>query len=217
VPSTDERRPVAKTKKAAQNAAQSRESQTAEAGECLTAKKRAFVAEYVKNGMNGAKAAAAAGYSKKGAKESAYRLMAEPAVKAAVEAALRAIEDAGIATRAMVLRELTMIGLFDLRRAFNPNGTLLTPAEMPEEVGRVLAGIETEEIFEGSGQDRTWSGYSKKIKTCDKVKALELLGKHHKLFTDKILIDASESLGEALRKARARIKRPKKESTEAAA
>lgn len=182
----------------------------------LSPKKRAFVAEYIKNGMNGAKAAAAAGYSKKSAKELACRLLKEPAVKAAVEAAVRAIEEEGIATRTQVLRELTMIGLFDIRKAYRDDGTLLTPKEFPDEVAHVVAGIESEEIFDGRGGEREYVGDLKKLKVCDKLGALELLGKHHKLFTDKVEIDASSGLADLLKAARARVSEKRKKAKDSA-
>ena len=69
---------------------------------------------------------------------------------------------------------------------------------------KALASVEVDELFEGTGKDREQTGYTKKIKTTDKLKALELLGKHLKMFTDVTEVRGLEGLGDRLRAARLR-------------
>ncbi len=49
-----------------------------------------------------------------------------------------------------------------------------------------VAGLEVNEMFEGSGDQKHAYGLCKKIKIADKGQNLERLGKHLKLFTDKV-------------------------------
>ena len=51
----------------------------------LTDKQEAFVNEYVNNGFNATKAAIAAGYSEKGARQTASETMAKPYIQEAIE------------------------------------------------------------------------------------------------------------------------------------
>lgn len=87
---------------------------------------------------------------------------------------------------AEVIRELRLLGFADIAGAFKEDGTLMNPADMPEPVRRAIAGFEVMEEFEGSGRDKTQIGYTKKVKFWEKTKALELLGKHLKMWTDKV-------------------------------
>lgn len=95
-----------------------------------------------------------------------------------------------------ILLELKRMGYSDLRGLFKEDGTILQPKEWPEDLARAVASIEVEEIFEGHGEDRTWIGYMKKVKFWPKDRALELMGKHKKLFTDKVEHSGQVSLAD---------------------
>lgn len=145
----------------------------------LSPKQKLFVQEYLKD-KNGARAARAAGYSKKTAREQATRLLSKVYVAKAVETGLaRQIERAQL-TGDMVIAELRKHAFAKLKDAYAKNGKLLSPHDMPEDVQAALHGLETDEIF----ADRFKIGETKKVKLSDKIKALELLGKHFKIFTD---------------------------------
>lgn len=85
-----------------------------------------------------------------------------------------------------VLRELLCFARTDIGQAFDEQGRLKALKDMPEEVRRAISGIETEELFGGSGEDRVEIGQVRKIKFWDKAKGLELLGKHLKMWTEKV-------------------------------
>lgn len=87
---------------------------------------------------------------------------------------------------AEVIRELRLLGFADIGRAFKEDGTLMNPPDMPEAVRRAIAGFEVVEEFEGSGPDKLQIGYTKKVKFWEKTKAIELLGKYLKMWTDKV-------------------------------
>lgn len=146
----------------------------------LPAKMRAFVAAY---SGNATEAARLAGY--KGTPNSlavkGYTLMRDPRVKAAVEAKLEAQNERLQLKGDDVLRELLLIAKSDLRQAFDADGGLKKLSEMPEDIARVLSSVDTDELR----SDGVPIGETRKVKLWDKVKALELLGKHLKLFTEK--------------------------------
>lgn len=147
-------------------------------------KKRVFIAEFIKNGRNGTKAAIKAGFSKKTARQAAARLLSDANVRKAIEeATARVVEKAELRAQD-ILDELRRIGFANLSGAYASDGTLLHPSEMPDDVQVALQAVETEEIFEGRGQLRIKIGESKKVKLADKIRALELLGKNFKLWTD---------------------------------
>jgi phage terminase small subunit len=104
-----------------------------------------------------------------------------------------------------VLQELWRLGTVDIRQAFNADGSMKRIHDIPEDVARAVAGIETDELFDGAGKEREQVGFTRKIKLTDKTRALELLGRHFKMFTDKIEVSGMEALGETLAAARKRL------------
>lgn len=151
----------------------------------LSAKHRVFVNEYIKS-RNATDAARKAGYSKKAAKTTGPRLLANAGVAAAIEKALvRATEKAEL-TVADVLAEMRRVAFFDLSKVFSEDGALKPIHEMDEETRRIVASIETDELYAGRGSKRELIGYSRKVKIADKMKALEMIGRHFKMFTDKV-------------------------------
>lgn len=86
--------------------------------------------------------------------------------------------------REAVLLELRRIGHADIRKLYDDDGNLKDPSEWPTEVAKFVSSIEVNELFEGSGKDREHVGYIKKVKLWNKEKALELLGKNIKMFTE---------------------------------
>jgi phage terminase small subunit len=61
--------------------------------------------------------------------------------------------------------------------AFDDTGALKSPNNWPDDLAAVVASVETDELFEGSGEDRNQIGYTKKLKVWEKVKAIEALSK----------------------------------------
>lgn len=155
----------------------------------LNARQRAFVAAYLKD-PNATKAAIAAGYSKNGAASKGSQLYRNVKIRAAIDAALNRV---GV-TSEVVLGELLRLARCDLSLAFNEDGTLKKIHDIPEDVRRAISGWEQEELYEGADGEKFSLGRTKKVKFWDKTKALELLGKHLKLFTEKVEHSLSTSL-----------------------
>lgn len=166
---------VAKTKAPAKGAT---------AGE-LTPQQARFVAEYLVD-LNATQAAIRAGYSENTAESQGSRLLSVAKVRAAVDAAMQRRSQRVEVKADDVLRELMRLAFVDLGKAYREDGTLLPIHEIPEDVRRAMAGLEVDEIWEGFGEDRRQVGVTRKVKFIDKARALELLGKNLKLFTDKV-------------------------------
>lgn len=151
----------------------------------MNPKQRCFIAEYLKD-KNATQAAIRAGYSKKTANQQASDLLAKPYIREQVSKALRKLEEKSEITAERILKELAHMAFLDIRRAFNADGSLKPIAELPEDIARAMSSAETFEEFVGSGQARLKVGDTKKVKFWDKARALELLGKHLKMFTEKV-------------------------------
>ena len=149
----------------------------------LSRKQQRFVSEYLKD-SNATRAAMRAGYSKKAANMQGHRMLTHPGIKAAIDEKFQALQEKTEISAQKILAELWRVASIDIRQAYSPNGSLKPIHEMPEDIARAIAGVDVDELFEGVGRDRENVGLTKKIRFWDKVRALELLGKHLKLFDD---------------------------------
>lgn len=143
-----------------------------------------FIEAYVANGGNGTQAAIKAGYSPRTAVVQAARLLRYVHVKQAVakrrvDALAKAQDETGLELAA-VLRELAALVHIDPRRLFDAEGRLLDPAAWPDDVAKAVASVEVTEEFQGRGESRERTGFTKKVKFWDKntaiVSALKNLG-----------------------------------------
>lgn len=145
----------------------------------LTDKQELFAREYLKD-LNATQAAIRAGYSEKTANEQASRLLANVNIQSFV-AGLKAerVEQVGI-DAAYVLRRLVEIDQMDVLDIVKDDLSLKPVNEWPATWRRYISGFDVAEMFESTGEGgaRELAGLLKKIKWPDKVKNLELLGKH---------------------------------------
>ena len=91
-----------------------------------------------------------------------------------------------------VIDELKKIALVDMSEAFDERHRLKPLDQMPEDIRRSISSIDVEEIYEGVGKEREMVGYLKRIKTYDKVKGLELIGKKLQMFVDRTRIEVTQ-------------------------
>lgn len=147
----------------------------------LDQRRRAFVAEYSRD-RDGKRASVAAGYKN----DVSRQLLRETPVALAIEENLRKRESTITRDAEAILDELARVGFSDLRKVFSADGGLLPVSEWPEDTARAISSVEVDELFEGSGKERTQIGWTRKVKLWPKAEALSLLGKNLKLFTDVI-------------------------------
>lgn len=128
----------------------------------LTAKQQAFVIEYLGD-LNATQAAIRAGYSKRGAKDQAWQLMQRPEIAAAIKEAMEARNKRAQVDSDYVLQRLTAIDQMDLAEIHGEDGKLLPIRQWP-----IIWRQMVKEVDMKSG----------KVKFHDKLRALELIGKH---------------------------------------
>lgn len=171
----------------------------------LNANQELFCLEYIKD-RNQTKAYIRAGYSEEGAPQNADRLMNNDYIRWRInELILEQINKIKIEAQ-FVLTELLKAANVDIKDAYNKDGTLKNVHDMPEPLRKAIAEITTEELFDGRGEDRKLIGYTKKIRLWDKTRALELLGKHLKMFADVHEVPGLDKLAERMAAADVRTK-----------
>lgn len=146
----------------------------------LTAKQDAFIQEYLID-LNQTQAAIRAGYKPKHAAQIACELMGKAAIKDAVEIAMaeRAKRTGVNADR--VIRELARVAFVNASDVISmSDATILEEADADD-----LAAIASVKVKQMFGDVE---GIEREVKLCDKLKALELLGKHLGMFSDKLQI-----------------------------
>ena len=141
----------------------------------LTEKQRRFVAEYLVD-LNATQAAIRAGYSERTADRIGPELLGKTCVSAEIQRAIQARQKRTEVTQDMVLRELAAIGFAkasDYAQVTASGAVRITPTEeLSDTQRRALSGIK-----EGK--------YGVEVSSYDKVKALELLGKHLGMFSER--------------------------------
>ncbi|EKT4486707.1 TPA: terminase small subunit [Shewanella algae] len=146
---------------------------------------RRFIAAYVELSSKKEAAVKAGSKSKEPAKVG-YITYNRPHVREAIDWHInKSFEEAGVSSE-RIIRELAMVAFADMAPIFNEDGSLKPFKEWPQHCRRALSGLEVDELFEGQGEDREQIGFTKKFKQWNKVAALELLGKHKKMWTDKV-------------------------------
>lgn len=96
-------------------------------------------------------------------------------------------------TQDMVLQELAKLGFFDIRKLFDGDGKPLDISTIDDDTAACIAGMDVLDVYDGSGEDKEFIGYIKKYKLSDKLKALELLGRHLGMFKDKLEVSGLDS------------------------
>lgn len=145
----------------------------------LTAKQQMFVKEYLVD-LNATQAAIRAGYSEKTAKEMGYELLTKPHVQVAIQAAMGKRAKKTEITAEKVLEQLARIAFANIGEFVEINGNTVTIKPFEQVDGTVLS-----EVAE------TQSGL--KVKLNDKMKALELIGRHLGMFNDKLNVNMNNA------------------------
>lgn len=143
----------------------------------MTPKQEAFVREYLID-LNATQAAIRAGYSEATAYSIGQENLNKPEIAAAINEAQADRAERTQINADYVLNRLVEIDNMDVLDIVDDKLNLKPVNQWPRVWRRYLSGFDVAEMFEGRGDDREMTGILKKIKWPDKVKNLELLGKH---------------------------------------
>lgn len=154
----------------------------------LTPKQKIFVDEYLID-LNATRAYKVA-YPKvkkdEVAKAAGSRLLTNVNVAEYIQERMKEREKRTEITQDRVLQELEKLVLFDIRKLFDSNGKPVDISILDDDTAACIAGLEVVDYFEGAGDDRGGAGYVKKYKLTDKLRAIELMGRHLGMFKDKM-------------------------------
>ena len=149
----------------------------------LTPKQKKFCECYLTH-YNATRAAIEAGYSEKTAMEMGYKLVHKSSVKEYIDHKKQKLTEKLEITQERVMQEIGRIAFSDIRKVFNDDGNLKAPKDWDNDTAAVISSVESDELFDGFGKDRVQIGLTKKVKLWDKVKGLEMLAKHFKLYEE---------------------------------
>jgi phage terminase small subunit len=150
----------------------------------ITKQQEVFVAEYLVD-MNATKAAIAAGYSARSARQTGSRLLKNPKISECIAQKREERCDRLNITADHVLQEYAILAHYDPMDLFESDGRVKQIKDMDPMTRKAITGLEVVELFEGSGDQKRAYGVLKKIKLADKGRSLEKLGRHLNLFRDK--------------------------------
>lgn len=149
----------------------------------LTERQRSFAEEYIKD-FNGKQAAIRAGYAESGAKVEASRLLTHANVSRYYAYLVSKRTERTLVTADRVVEEIAKIAFHDVNELMDYlNGGVLFKDLKDMKFSEIIKEITVKEITNKEGER---IGKIATIKVHDKIKALELLGKHTALFTENI-------------------------------
>jgi phage terminase small subunit len=154
--------------------------------------------------LNSTNAAIGAGYKKCAATSQASRLLRNQKVQARIAELVKQQTDKLGVSAEWVIAELRRVAGCSAVDLFNDDGSLKPMNAWSAESRAAIVGLEFDEIFSGSGEQRVHVGTTRKVKFADKIRALELLGRYLALFRDKVEVTGLEGIVETLQEAWAR-------------
>lgn len=142
----------------------------------MTKKQKLFCEEYLVD-LNATQAAIRAGYSSATAKDIGCENLAKPNIRAYIDRAMAERSKRTGVNADRVVRELAKIAFVNAADVINAKDATLRDDASEEDT----AAIQSVKV-KTFGED----GLEREIKMADKLKALELLGKHLGMFKDKV-------------------------------
>ncbi len=146
----------------------------------LTEKQQCFIDEYLID-LNATQAAVRAGYSVKTAQEQSARLLSKVMVQQAISEAMAERSRRTGINQDRILIELARIALLNPKALVNLEDATVNPEASPDDLA-AIASVKVKRFPTKDGGE----GIEREVKFYDKIKAIELLGKHLGMFKDRI-------------------------------
>lgn len=145
----------------------------------LTPKQQIFVEEYLVD-LNATQAAIRAGYSPKTANEQGNRLLANVSVRTCIDKEMAQRSKRTGISQDRVIREIARLAFVNPDNVINLNSATVKKDASEED----LAAIQSIKVKISSSENGEM--VEREVRLNDKLKALELLGKHLGMFKDKL-------------------------------
>ena len=152
----------------------------------LRKKQQLFVDEYLID-LNGTQAAIRAGYSAKTANEQASRMLAKVSIQQAISEHMAERSRRTGVNQDRVVLELAKIAFVNAADVINSNDATIKAGATADDTAAIQAvRVKVIPTKEGEGIER-------EIRLSDKLKALELLGKHIGMFQNNVNVSVENS------------------------
>ncbi|EDJ5968387.1 terminase small subunit [Salmonella enterica] len=174
----------------------------------LTAMQEAYAQEYTKCPENQTQAAINAGFSPNTAAVKASVMMRDERIQKRIAELMEERNKRLRVSADYVLLRLVEIDQMDVNDILNDDMSIKPVSEWPKVWRQYLTGFELADMFEGRGDEKELVGILKKIKWPDKVKNLELIGKHVDVnaFKERLEVSGTVTIADRMAKARRRVK-----------
>lgn len=148
----------------------------------MTKKQKLFCEEYLID-LNATQAAIRAGYSPKTANEQGSRLLANVSIRTYIDKAMAERSKRTGVNADRVIQELARVAFVNAPDVVDIKTATVRP-DASEDDTAAIASVKVKVV------DGDFSSIEREIRFADKLKALELLGKHLGMFTDKLNVNA---------------------------
>lgn len=174
----------------------------------LTAMQEAYAQEYTKCPENQTQAAINAGFSPNTAAVKASVMMRDERIQKRIAELMEERNKRLRVSADYVLLRLVEIDQMDVIDILYDDMSIKPVSEWPKVWRQYLTGFELADMFEGRGDEKELVGILKKIKWPDRVKNLELIGKHVDVnaFKERLEVSGTVTIADRMAKARRRVK-----------
>lgn len=168
----------------------------------------AYAQEYTKCPENQTQAAINAGFSPNTAAVKASVMMRDERIQKRITELMEERNKRLRVSADYVLLRLVEIDQMDVIDILNDDMSIKPVSEWPKVWRQYLTGFELADMFEGRVDEKELVGILKKIKWPDKVKNLELIGKHVDVnaFKERLEVSGTVTIADRMAKARRRVK-----------
>ena len=164
----------------------------------LTDKQARFIEEYLID-LNATQAAIRAGYSEDSARNIGSENLSKPDIQESIAAAMQERSERTEITQDRVLRELARVAFANIRELFewDEGRACFVPSKnLTEDQSAAISEVWSETVrFYNEETDVAETKVKLKLKTYDKLSALEKLGKHLGLFVDRVVHSGTVNTG----------------------
>jgi len=172
-------------------------------GKPLNRRQKLFVQEYLVD-LNATQAAIRAGYDPKYAGRNADKLRKNTKIEEAIQEAVAERSKRTEITQDMVVKELALMGFADMADFVTIDESGMIQANplntLAEGKSRIIRKVREKRVIKSTAEGDTVLDATYEFELCDKVKSLELLGKHLGMFTEKREIDFKQPINLTIKK-----------------